>query len=141
MTGMPGGSITWPRGCGGAGYTHLWVRDLPALQWDHGIQGALEHRGDQWSLGAPGGPGGQLVRADQWIPVLKASSGEQLTVQFVLLGNKDASSHSKRIIKGFHVKHQVYTAFQRKFCLSTEAGLNCSGLRGKCGQIPSTANE
>lgn len=61
----------------------LWVRGLPAPQWDHDIQGALEHRGDQWSLGAPGVPGGQLAQAGQWLPAPEASSGEQLTGRFV----------------------------------------------------------
>lgn len=98
--GLP--TVEWP--CGGADSTHLWVRGLPALRWDHDIQGALEHQGGQWSLGAPGVPGVQLDQADRWTLVLKASSGEQLTVQFVLLENKDTSIYSKRIIKSILCK-------------------------------------
>lgn len=80
------------------GTTHLWAQDLPALRWDHDIQGALAPRGVRWSRGAPGGLGARLDQADPRIPALKASSGEQLTVQFVLWGGKkSASIYSKRI--------------------------------------------
>lgn len=71
-------------GCCGAAWTHLWVQGLPALLWDHDIQGVPEHRGDQWNLEAPGDPGGRLGQADRWVLELMASAGEQLTVQFVL---------------------------------------------------------
>lgn len=71
-------------GCCGAAWTHLWVRGLPALRWDHDIQGAPDHRGDQWTLEAPGAPGGLPGQADRWVLVLTASAGEQLTVRFVL---------------------------------------------------------
>lgn len=81
-------------GLSGAACTHLWVRGLLAPRWDHDIQGALEHRGDQWSLGAPGVLGDQLVQAGQWLLVPRASSGEQLTVRFALLEDRDTSSYS-----------------------------------------------
>lgn len=79
------------------GATHLWAQGLPALRWDHDIQGALAHRGGRWSRGAPGDLGVQLDQAGPRIPALKASSGELLTVQFVLLKNKGARVYSKRI--------------------------------------------
>lgn len=79
--------------------THLWVRGLPALRWDRGIQGALEPRGDQWSLGAPGGRGGQRDPADRWTLVLRASSSVRLAVRFALLENRDQTSvHQKCVI-------------------------------------------
>lgn len=76
------GAVQW------ADRTHLWVRGLPALRWGHGIQGALERRGDRWSRGAPGGQGGRLVRADRWSPAPEASAGEQLTARFALWGTE-----------------------------------------------------
>ena len=73
---LVGGSSVWLHG--GVGCTHLWVQGLQALLWDLGIQGALEPRGDQWSL------------------VLGASSGARPVARFALLENKDqACIHQK----------------------------------------------
>lgn len=82
-----GGSSVWLHG--GVGCTHLWVQGLQVLLWDLGIQGALEPRGDQWSLGGPGGLGDQQDLVARWSPVLGASSGARLAAQFALLENKD----------------------------------------------------
>lgn len=114
--------------CGRLVCTHLWVRGLPALQWDRDIRGALGRQGGPWSLGGLGGPGAPRDQAGRWSLGPGASSGEQPAGQFALLEKQQrglGSSGGRRggAVQTRALKGSLFIDWKR---------WDCSGRLGCC---------